>query len=310
MINIDRETLVILNKKNNFKSALWLILHFTTLMSFFAFSMKYLFSGEYLLFTIFYLIAGFISSFTGLCGATHEFYHNTVFKNRRLNQFFYKFLCIINFINYEYNSISHKLHHKYNSYDDSDSEKSLEKISYLDLVFNLTINFPNLINRSKYLILNALGTFPNSITNKFIKESEKAKSKVTNVARIIIAYYFITITISIIFKVTYIYLLFIITPFVMNFWVDMISRAQHYGLKKNSDNIFETTRTVYLNKILSFLNWNMNYHVEHHLYPTVPFYNLGKLNNLIHKNNLDFPKERLFKFIKLLFQDNFLVTKN
>lgn len=96
----------------------------------------------------------------------------------------------------------------------------------------------------------------------------------------------------------------------MNFWVDMISRAQHYGLEKNSNNIFETTRTVYLNKILTFLNWNMNYHVEHHLYPTVPFYNLGKLNSLIHKNKPEYSKERLSKFIKLLFIKNFFEVKN
>jgi fatty acid desaturase len=309
MISLDKETLVRLNKKNNFIATFWLILHLAFFLSFFAISIKYLFLNDYLLFTIFYLIAGFISSFTGLCGATHEFYHNTVFENRKINKFFYRFLCTLNFINYEYNSISHKLHHKNNSYDELDSEKSIEKISYLDLILNLTINFPDLIKRSKYLILNAVGIFPNSITNNFVIGTEIEK-KTTYAARTIVAYYFITISFSTFLNVTHIYLLFIITPFVMNFWVDMISRAQHYGLEKNSDNIFETTRTVYLNKILSFLNWNMNYHVEHHLYPTVPFYNLGNLNILIHKNKPEYSKERLSKFIKLLFIKNFFAVKN
>ena len=96
----------------------------------------------------------------------------------------------------------------------------------------------------------------------------------------------------------------------MNFWVDMISRAQHYGLEKNSDDILKTTRTVYLNKLLSFLNWNMNYHIEHHLYPSVPFYNLSKLNRLINNKTEKTQKNDLSEFVKLLFKDNFLAIKN
>ena len=96
----------------------------------------------------------------------------------------------------------------------------------------------------------------------------------------------------------------------MNFWVDMISRAQHYVLEKNSDDILKTTRTVYLNKLLSFLNWNMNYHIEHHLYPSVPFYNLSKLNRLINNKTEKTQKNDLSEFVKLLFKDNFLAIKN
>ena len=35
---------------------------------------------------------------------------------------------------------------------------------------------------------------------------------------------------------------------------------------------------------------NMNYHIEHHIYPTVPFYNLPKLHKLI-KSQLPRPNE-------------------
>lgn len=40
------------------------------------------------------------------------------------------------------------------------------------------------------------------------------------------------------------------------------------------------TRTVTSNPIFSFLNINLNYHLEHHLYPGMPWYNLPKLHNL------------------------------
>ena len=41
------------------------------------------------------------------------------------------------------------------------------------------------------------------------------------------------------------------------------------------------TRTIILNPFLTFLYWHMNYHIEHHMYASVPCYNLGKLHKLI-----------------------------
>ena len=41
------------------------------------------------------------------------------------------------------------------------------------------------------------------------------------------------------------------------------------------------SRTVYMNPIFRFLYWNMNYHVEHHIFPTVPYHALPKLHEAI-----------------------------
>lgn len=41
------------------------------------------------------------------------------------------------------------------------------------------------------------------------------------------------------------------------------------------------TRTVTSNKIVSFLMCNLNYHVEHHLCPAIPWYNLPKMHALL-----------------------------
>ena len=38
--------------------------------------------------------------------------------------------------------------------------------------------------------------------------------------------------------------------------------------------------------IVDFFLCNENYHIEHHLYPTVPWYNLKKVHKII-KNNLN-----------------------
>jgi fatty acid desaturase len=41
------------------------------------------------------------------------------------------------------------------------------------------------------------------------------------------------------------------------------------------------TRTVLSNWFVSFFMCNLNYHIEHHLYPAVPWYNLRKLHALL-----------------------------
>lgn len=41
------------------------------------------------------------------------------------------------------------------------------------------------------------------------------------------------------------------------------------------------TRTVATNPVLSFLMCNINYHIEHHLYPGVPWYKLPKVHELL-----------------------------
>ena len=38
------------------------------------------------------------------------------------------------------------------------------------------------------------------------------------------------------------------------------------------------SRTVYMNPVFRFLYWNMNYHVEHHMFPMVPYHALPKLH--------------------------------
>ena len=61
----------------------------------------------------------------------------------------------------------------------------------------------------------------------------------------------------------------------------LVSFTQHAGLARDIKDHRYTTREMYLNPILSFLYWKMEYHVTHHMFPTVPSYNLDKLHQHI-----------------------------
>ena len=54
--------------------------------------------------------------------------------------------------------------------------------------------------------------------------------------------------------------------------------TQHAGLQEDVLDHRLNTRTVYMNPVFRFLYSNMNYHVEHHIFPTVPYHALPALH--------------------------------
>jgi Na+-transporting NADH:ubiquinone oxidoreductase subunit F len=69
--------------------------------------------------------------------------------------------------------------------------------------------------------------------------------------------------------------------------------TQHAGLREDVLDHRMSTRTVYINPVFRFLYLNMNYHVEHHMFPAVPYYNLPALHREI-KQYLPPPKTSMF----------------
>jgi len=65
-------------------------------------------------------------------------------------------------------------------------------------------------------------------------------------------------------------------------WLMMIyGLTQHAGLAENVLDHRLNCRTVRMNRINRYLYWNMNYHVEHHMFPLVPYHALPKLHALV-----------------------------
>ena len=61
----------------------------------------------------------------------------------------------------------------------------------------------------------------------------------------------------------------------------MTGLLQHLGLAENVTDHRLNTRTVLMNPISRFIYLNMNYHLEHHMFTMVPYYNLPKLHALV-----------------------------
>ena len=80
-------------------------------------------------------------------------------------------------------------------------------------------------------------------------------------------------------------LLFVIGPTFSGMWLMLFfGTTQHAGLREDVLDHRLNTRTVYMNPIFRFLYLNMNYHVEHHMFPSVPYKNLPALHAAIRED--------------------------
>jgi len=61
----------------------------------------------------------------------------------------------------------------------------------------------------------------------------------------------------------------------------MTGLLQHLGLAENVSDHRPNTRTVLMNPVSTFIYLNMNYHLEHHMFTMVPYYNLPRLHDMI-----------------------------
>jgi Na(+)-translocating NADH:ubiquinone oxidoreductase F subunit len=77
-------------------------------------------------------------------------------------------------------------------------------------------------------------------------------------------------------------LMFAGLPNLYGSWLmNVYSLTQHAGLAENVLDHRLNCRTVYMNPVNRFLYWNMNYHLEHHMFPLVPYHNLPRLHELV-----------------------------
>ena len=284
-----------LNKSCNIRALMHVIIHIGLLIGFYFLTIASWEHDLFILSVFFYFIFCFIHCFLGTAGISHELFHNNVFKNKIMNKFLYNLFMILTFNNPGYFSVTHNLHHKHTLSDDDPKEFISGKLTFTQLFFWTTFDILGFLKRFKILVSNAFGFVPLS------QDYQKRKCELG--ARLVLVSH-ITISFLAIFYNKEIILLFTLScPFVFTLPNKILAISQHYDYHEKGlggKNFLENTRSLKLPNIISFLYANMNYHVEHHYAPSVPFYNLPHLQDfLIKESKVDY-RMKFFKYLPML----------
>ena len=80
----------------------------------------------------------------------------------------------------------------------------------------------------------------------------------------------------------------------------LFTLIQHVELQENSWSVIDSTRSFRTSLLGRFLYMNMNNHIEHHLYPQVPFHALPALHLAV-KDQLPEPDPGFFRTNREVF---------
>ena len=213
----------------------------------------------------------------------HETSHKTAFKSKFLNEFFYYISSFMSYFEPIRWRFTHFVHHgntylTQNPYDHeieygNDLKQTLNRLIINIIPFGELLFFKNSI--ALEIIKHALG-----IKTQVMIDSipESARSKCILVSRIYVAIWVLIILWSLSVTSWLPVLYFVLPQFYGRALHKIVSFTQHAGLARDIKDHRISSREMYLNPILSFLYWKMEYHIVHHLFPTIPSYNLEKLH--------------------------------
>src|SRR5208283_2445762 len=214
----------------------------------------------------------------------HECGHRTAFKTRWMNDVVYEFASFMLMRNSVTWRWSHARHHTDTIIVGRDAEIAVMRPPDLARV---VLNFFGLVDvwRSlPTLVRNAAGILSDD-EKSFIPASEQGRA--VTVARVHVAIYAATLAAALA-SWSVLPLMVIGLPRLYGAWhLVLVGLIQHGGLADNVVDFRLNTRTVYMNPISRFIYWNMNYHIEHHMYPLVPFHAMPRLHELV---NDDLPR--------------------
>lgn len=224
----------------------------------------------YLAYAVFYA--------TGSDSRWHECGHGTPFKTDWMNSLLYElasFMVMRESVVWRW---SHNRHHSDTIIVGRDPEIQIPRPPDLKALALSVFNVGGYLGYFPGLIRHSLGRMsPDECS--FIPASEFPK--VYRNARIYLALHLAVVVAAFTCQSWIPVFLFTLPNFFGTWLMIVHNTTQHAGLAENVLDHRLNCRTVYMNPLSRFIYWNMNYHVEHHMFPLVPYHALPKLHEVI-----------------------------
>ena len=246
----------------------------------------------------------------------HETNHETYFKTRALNKFFYHITSLLGGFEAVRWKWSHFHHHTYTIFTHEEvydygnnSPKPTEPIRFFlnFLPLGPIINIQKIRHFTHFEIIKHSFGIITPVVN--ITVPEKEIKKIINSSRLYVGFWLIIILSSIFFKTWLPIIMLILPPFYGNTILMICGMTQHAGLADNVKDHRKSTRTVIMNPFFSFLYSNMEYHIEHHIFPKIPCHNLKAFHHVV-KDQMPTPRKGIINAYKEIIPAIFKQAKD
>jgi len=221
-------------------------------------------------------IYGTVLSFAYAC--SHECAHRTAFRTRWLNEAVYYISSFIFGQEPVYRRYSHISHHAKTWYPGQDAQMEYRNPITLPQYFLHTSGMPVWWGVVATMTRHAGGSL-NAEEREVIPQTEIRK--LIWGSRVFLGGY---LTLAALaaggISLLPVYLFFLprfLGGWVVNFFIN----SQHMCMAEGRPDHRETTRSVDCSWLGRYLYWNMNFHIEHHLLPGVPFHKLKALSDAL-----------------------------
>jgi len=208
----------------------------------------------------------------------HECGHGTAFRTAWMNKAVYQLACFMIMRNPVTWRWSHARHHADTIIVGRDPEIAVMRPPDLVRVVLNVFGIVDVWYAIGDMLRNAAGNL-SPAEKSFIPGPEQ--HKVVRVARIWTAIHVAVIALALALQ-SILPLMLVGLPRLYGAWhMVMCGLLQHGGLADNVTDHRLNTRSVLMNPVSRFIYLNMNYHVEHHMFPAVPYHALPRLHRAI-----------------------------
>jgi fatty acid desaturase len=230
----------------------------------------------------------------------HEATHKTPFASARLNEWVGRGAGFLLLLPFDWFRSFHLAHHRWTNIEGQDPELGGGKPETLPAWVWHVSGIPYWWSQARLIVGLAFGR----VRAAYLPEA--ALPRMAREARWMLVLYGVVLA------------SFWVTPVLFWVWILPVLVGQPalrlYLLAEHGDcpkvaEMFLNTRTTFTNRAMRFLAWNMPYHVEHHVYPQVPFHQLPRLHKMM-KDKLKVTAEGYVVFTKGYLERRRLPKRN
>jgi len=279
---LDRQVLADLNRRSDVLGAIQTLGYLGTLTSTGAFAWWTTLHAAWYWWIPAFFLHGMCYAF--MINGFHELVHSSVFRTQKLNVFFLYVFSFLGWYNPTHFWASHSEHHKYTLYPPEDGEVVLPVYMTLRGYLRGAIFDPlGAYRRIRGTIRRGFfgHLHPGWDQILFPPEKVEDRRRLFIWDRIMTGGHLLMVAGALYMGWWQLIMLVTFGSFYGGWLFLLCNSSQHVGLTDNVPDFRLNSRTIYLNPIVRFLYWHMNFHIEHHMYAAVPCYRLGKLHKAI-----------------------------